>query len=117
MKYKVGDTVKICAYPPTHTIIAWELGMDDHCGQIGEVISVDDSFGAIVYAVRSKSKKDIIASWWYEEGWLSPIDDYYTEAPIRGKQFQDSGLKELARAEAAAKTKRDEIFRKMFSGE
>lgn len=91
--------------------------MDYHCGQVGDVISIDDNFGAPVYAVRSKSKLDVIASWWYEEGWLSPIDEYYTEAPISGKQFQDSGLKELARAEAAAKAKRDEIFRKMFSGD
>lgn len=91
--------------------------MDDHCGQTGEVISVDDSFGMSVYAVRSKSKSDALASWWYEESWLSTIDDYYTEAPISGKQFQASGLKELARNENAAKARRDEIFRKMFSGE
>jgi len=117
MKYRIGDTVRICIHPPVHTIIAWELGMDDHCGQTGEIISTDDNFGVPIYAVRSKSKSDVVASWWYEESWLSAIDDYYTEAPIHGKQFQASGLKELARNENAAKARRDEIFRKMFSDE
>jgi hypothetical protein len=115
MKYKVGDAVRICPHPPTHTVIAWELGMDDHCAQVGQIISTDDSFGTPVYAVRSSSKYGVVSNWWYEEGWLLPIDEYYSEAPISVKQFQDSGLKELARAEAAAKSKRDEIFRKMFS--
>lgn len=117
MKYKVGDVVKICAHPPVNNFIVWEPGMDDHCGQTGEVLSIDNSFQTVVYAVSSKSKSNVTAGWWYEEEWLLPVDEYYTEASIHGKQFQDSGLKELARAEAAARAKRDEIFRKIFSRE
>lgn len=117
MKYKIGDVVRICAYPPDSNVLVWETAMEDHCGQIGEVTGADTSFLEAVYTVKSTSKKNVTATWWYEESWLFPLDDYYLEGPFSQRQFQENGLKELAKAEASIRSKRDEIFKKMFSND
>jgi len=117
MSYKIGDNVIICHVPQTSDNLPWEVGMDDHCGAEGTVVSLDWIYDQKIFAVRSVGMSGQEKTWWYQENWLLKEDNSYWGPFTNHEAYRKAGLKELERQQQALNTKRDAILKKIFSND
>ena len=79
---KVGDSVRVCASPPTGAAAGnWVSEMDETCGKIGRVIDQEDKGNMLRVEFGEDQDK---YGWWYDRGWLN----YVAESPPEKTSFE-----------------------------